>query len=81
MLGFIYKAGDVLAHLTASSSKARQELSGRAFFLVILLWLAVCGICWELGCIGCDAIRDIELGKTRVERTSGNNPNWAGGPP
>lgn len=35
----IYKAGDALAHLTASSSKARQEWSGRAFFLVILLWL------------------------------------------
>jgi hypothetical protein len=35
----IYKVGDVLAHQTGSSSKARQEWSGKAFFLVILLWL------------------------------------------
>ena len=34
----IYKAGAVLARVTASSPKARQEWSGRAFFLLILLW-------------------------------------------
>jgi len=35
----IYRAGDRLAGATASSSKARQEWFGRAFFLVFLLWL------------------------------------------
>src|ERR1700691_5402267 len=35
----IYKAGAALAHVTASSSKTGQEWSGRAFFLLILLWL------------------------------------------
>lgn len=37
----VYKAGDLLAKLTCSSSKRRQEWFGRAFFLVILLWLPV----------------------------------------
>ena len=35
----IYKACDILADLTTSSSKARQEWYGRAFFVVIFLWL------------------------------------------
>lgn len=35
----IYKAGNLLANRTSSSSKPRQEWFGRAFFLVILLWL------------------------------------------
>jgi hypothetical protein len=35
----LYKAGDVVASLTRSSSKSMQEWCGRAFFLVTLLWI------------------------------------------
>ena len=35
----VYKAGDILAGLTKSWSKSRQEWSGRAFFLMMLLWM------------------------------------------
>jgi len=35
----VYRAGTLLANLTSSSSKARQDWWGRAFFLLILLWL------------------------------------------
>jgi len=34
-----YKAADVLARVTASSSEPRQEWAGKAFFLVFLLWV------------------------------------------
>ncbi len=35
----LYRAGDILADVTISWSLSRQELCGRGFFLVMLLWL------------------------------------------
>jgi hypothetical protein len=35
----VYKAGGILADLTKSWSQSRQEWAGRAFFLVMLLWI------------------------------------------
>jgi hypothetical protein len=35
----VYKAGDLMAMLTSSSSKVRQDWVGRLFFLAIMVWL------------------------------------------
>ena len=37
----LYRAADELANLTTSSSESLQEWWGRAFFLIVLLWVPV----------------------------------------
>ena len=35
----VHKVGEILAKLTSSWSKSRQDWCGRAFFIAMLLWL------------------------------------------
>jgi hypothetical protein len=44
----VYRAGLLLADRSASWPQTRQELVGKAFFLVILLWLPVAALIGKL---------------------------------